>query len=145
VVYKNFNLKNYMNLRTKLRKIYHIRQRIAVSEKKMWDLEFLKNKMRAQREGFRQEYDRINELVDAATRRLDEEKQKKDKDQTIIDNLTKYKEKHQPDIEQLKMQIEGIDGQIEGADGKQGMDDVIDGYKTIIDLLKEWKKQVWSS
>ncbi len=129
-----------MSLFNRFRKKKHIKNQMSVLEKKMWDIEFLIEKTKAQREDFRNEYDRISELVDAATRRLEEEEKKEDKDKTIIDNLNKYKERYIPDLEQLKVQMEAIDSQIEG--GQNSFKETIEGYRTVIKMLKEWSKKI---
>ncbi len=48
----------------------HLRGKIVIIQKKIWDLEFLRGKLKAMREGFRVEYDALKERLDAASRRL---------------------------------------------------------------------------
>lgn len=108
-------------------------------KRKIWDVEFLREKMKMMREGFRVEYDRITEIVDAAKLRLKTEKENTDPDKTTCTNLENLIKRHEPDLEQLKKQMEGIDGQIEGP---QGLDEAIDGYRTVHGLLKDFKRKI---
>lgn len=117
----------------------HIDEKILVTQKKIWDLEFLREKMSAMREGFRIEYDRLSEQVDAATRRLAEENGKEDPDATIRANLTNLVDRYAPDIEQLKKQMEGIDNQVRG---QEGIEENIDGLHTVIGMLKEHRTKI---
>lgn len=117
----------------------HFADKILITHKKMWDLEFLREKMRMMREGFRMEYDRLREQVDAATHRLDVENAKEDKDATIQANLQRLIDRYTPDIEQLQKQMEAIDSQIEGP---EGVNENIDGLKTVIGLLEEYRKTI---
>lgn len=59
---------NYFLLRW--RKKRHCKRKMRVIEMKIWDLEFLKEKLLNMREGFRVEYDLIKEKVDASQRRM---------------------------------------------------------------------------
>lgn len=117
----------------------HLDEKTLVTQKKIWDLEFLLEKMGAMREGFRVEFDRLQEQVDAANLRLDEENKKEDPDATIRKNLTNLIERYTPDIEQLKKQIEGVDSQIHGPDG---IEENIEGLHTVIGMLREHRKKV---
>ena len=117
----------------------HIQGKIEVTQKKIWDLEFLKEKLKAMREGFRQEYDRLQEQVDAATLRLEVENKKEDADKTIVENLTKFKERIDPDIGQLKTQMAAVESQIEG---DNGVNQSIDGLRTVLGMLVEYKKTI---
>jgi len=64
---------------------------MSVIQRKIWDAEFLREKMGAMREGFRREYDRINELRDAEMRKMYKIKYKffycATKDEVKIENL----------------------------------------------------------
>tara|TARA_Y100001949_G_scaffold171282_1_gene173511 strand:+ start:838 stop:1221 length:384 start_codon:yes stop_codon:yes gene_type:complete len=123
----------------RFKKRKHYKRKIRVMYQKRWDLEFLKEKLKAMREGFRVEYDRIKEIIDAASVRLEEEKKKDKSDQKIVDSLTNLKKKQEPDIAQLKKQIEGIDGQIEGP---EGVNEKIESYRTVAALLKKHIKDL---
>ena len=52
----------------------HFKSRIKVLKKKIWDFEYLKYEMKSMREGFRMQYDRMREEMDACKRRLAGEK-----------------------------------------------------------------------
>ena len=125
----------------KLKKRLHYKDKIYVMYKKVWDLEFLKEKFKAMREGFRIEYDRIKEIDDAAKLKYEELKRqdRNEENQKIIDSMKRMREKNKPDIKQLEEQMASIDQQIEGQDG---VDEKIDSYRTVIALLKEHKKKL---
>lgn len=121
----------------------HYSRKIQVTKMKMWDVEFLREKMRMMREGFRVEYDRIKEIVDAATIRLAAEKEKQDPDKTICTNLENLIKRHEPDMQQFIKQMEGIDAQIEGPlEGQTSLNDTIDGYRTVMGLLRDFKRKL---
>ncbi len=126
------------------RKIAHYKKNISSVEKRIWDIEFILAKMKAQREGVRQEYDRIGEMLDAATRRMMDEQDKpaKEQDKGIIENLKKYKERFEPDLAQLKIQMDALDSEMEGTHEKEGIRGSIDGQRTIIEMLKLHMKSV---
>ncbi len=119
---------------TKNPKKKHYLSKIELHQKKIWDLEFLRDQQKAIRESFRQEYDKINESMDAATARLEVEKQKEDPDKTIVENMENLIKRITPDSAQLKTQMEAIDTQIEG---NGGINDLIDKQRMVIHLLQE--------
>lgn len=121
------------------KKLKHFDSKLEVTNKKIWDLEFLREKMNAMREGFRQDYDRLREQVAAATERLAVEDKKEDPDATIKKNLQNLIDRYTPDIEQLRSQMEGIDGQIEG---KDGVNENIEGLRTVQGLLREYMEKI---
>lgn len=129
-------------------KKWHVQDKIEVTQKKMWDLEFLKEKMKAMKEGFRMQYDRLKEESDAALLRTNVEKEKQEKaDKKIISNLDNLVSHHGKDIGQLKQQMDGIDSQINGELNEEtgqmvGIDPSIDGFRTVVSLLKEYKKKL---
>lgn len=123
----------------KQKKRKHLKGKIEIVKKKIWDLEFLLEKYKAMREGFRTEYDRIREQVDASQTRLAEELKKEDPDKTIKTNLEEMIKRFEPDMEQLKKQIDEIDGQIE-SDG--GVLSTIESYRTVIDLMNGYIKKI---
>ncbi len=135
------------------RKQKHFEEAIHNLEKKMWDTEFMVTKRREEREGYRTEYDRVNELLDAATQRLAVEKQKEDPDKTIVDTLEAKSKGATQDVEQLKTKMKQIDNEIEGYEfvdqdqpvRQQGLIETIDGYRTLIELVKKHIKTLWES
>jgi len=108
--------------------------------RKLWDVQFLREKMKAIREGFRIEHDRIKEIINGCNTRLEMEQNKPatEQDQKTIENLKANIEKLKPDLEQLEKQMQGIDGQVEG---QGGINESIDGFQTAIELLKEHRKK----
>lgn len=125
-----------------VRKKRYLKRKIKMSENSMWDIEFLRKKMQAMREGFRQEYDRLREMTVAAEQRLEAENKKEDPDKTIVTNLQNLIDKYKPDIEQLKTQMQAVDSQIQGTADETGLDGNVEGYRTVINLLKEDLKKV---
>lgn len=121
------------------RKRWHLKRKMEMTQKKIWDLEFLREKMRSVREGFRVEYDRIKEMLDAAERRIKQEREKEDPDRTIIESMERMKDRFEPDMKQLEEQMGSIDKQIEG---EGGINEGIEGFVTVLGLLKEYRKKV---
>ena len=119
----------------------HFKDKLWGVQRKIWDVEFLKDQYKLTREGFRAEYDRLKELEDAANVRIEAEKTKEDPDKTIIEQLTKLKERYDPDMGQLKKQMAQMDLLIEGPapEGSQNrpLNETIDGLRTVQSLLKE--------
>lgn len=62
-------------------------------------------------------------------------KTRKEVNQQLCTNLTGMIQRHGDDLTQLVKQMEGVDGQVEGP---QGVNEKIDGYKTAINLIKEY-------
>ncbi len=130
----------------------HFKEAIKNLQKKMWDTEFMVTKRREEREGFRTEYDRINEMMDAITQRLGEEQKKTDPDKTIVENLQNRSTNTQQDIDQLKLKMNQIDQEIDGYEyteqgqvvRQQGLLETIDGYRTLIDLVGKHIKTLWA-
>ena len=121
----------------------HIKNKIEICEKKMWDLEFLKEKLKAMREGFRQEYDRTGEIVAALEermKRLKERNQPGDDDEIGI--AKKKADETLTDRAQLQKQMEAVDSQIEGRGEEQGINEGISGYRTVIGLLQDYLKKI---
>ncbi len=117
----------------------HFKNKIDVTLRKLYDVEFLVEQYKLTREGFRSEYDRLKELEDAANVRIAQEKEKEDPDKTLLDNLKKLKERYAPDMAALKKQMETIDLQIEGPSpvGSSSLNETMDNLKTVIGLLRE--------
>ncbi len=127
------------------RKQKHFKEAVANLEKKMWDTEFMVTKRREEREGYRTEYDRLNEMLDAATARLAVEKQKEDPDKTISQSLQSKIDSTTQDVDQLKLKMGQIDKEIDGFEyeeqgqpiRQQGLIETIDGYRTLIELVRK--------
>lgn len=121
------------------KKKLHLKRKADWTLKKIWDWEFFREKLYETREGFRVEYDKINEMLDATKRRLEEEKKKEDPDPTIVRNLENLIKSHEPDIAQLKVQMEAIDKQVEE---EGGVNNTIKGYRGTLELLKEYERKI---
>lgn len=149
----------------------HIKQKIEISYKKMWDLEFLRLNLGETREGFRKQYDRMTEERQGYEIRIGKLKElcgdlypkaeaeilmrlslnpqeleahtaKTEITPDLAVAIEKVQEvrlceqriqSYDNDIAQLKEQMDGTDTQIQG-DG--GVNQTIEGYRSVIDLLK---------
>ncbi len=124
----------------------HFKKARTASYRKIWDLEFVKTQLKVMREEWRNQYDRLQEQIDAATLRLADEKKKVDPDKTICDNLRNLLDKYAPDIKELKSRMEGCDRQIVGYDDAEGhhegINDTIDGHRANIKLIEEHLKNL---
>ena len=122
-------------------KKWHFRNKLYSVYRRIADTEFLREEYKATREGFRREYDRLNELIDAANVRTKAEKEKEDPDKTIIEQLDKLKKRYEPDVDQLKKQMDNIDLLIEGpvpeGSPQQPVNAVLDNLRSVVVRLKE--------
>lgn len=128
------------------KKKQHFKKKLEGVQRRIWDVEFLRSEYKATREGFRTEYDRLKELQDAANVRIAAEKEKEDPDKTIIEQLTKLKERYDPDMEQLKKQMDNMDLLIEGpapaGSPQQPINTTLDGLRSVMVRLKEVIKKI---
>ena len=128
------------------KKKQHFKKKLEGVQKRIWDIEFLRSEYKATREGFRVEYDRLKELQDAANVRIASEKEKEDPDKTIIEQLEKLKERYDPDMQQLKKQMDNMDLLIEGpapeGSPQQPLNTTIDGLRSVMVRLKDFIKHV---
>ena len=122
----------------------HLKKKILVTKWKIWDIEFLRDQFKLTREGFRVEYDRLGELIDAANTRISQEKEKEDPDKTIMEQLENLKNRYEPDREKLKHQMATIDTQIEGPAPAGGscLNENIENLRTVVGLLQERIKKL---
>jgi phenylalanyl-tRNA synthetase alpha subunit len=124
----------------------HFKKKLEGVQKRIWDVEFLRSEYKATREGFRSEYDRLKELQDAANVRIASEKEKEDPDKTIIEQLTKLKERYDPDMDQLKKQMDNMDLLIEGpapqGSPQQPINTTLDGLRSVMVRLSEVIKKI---
>ena len=150
----------------------HYKAKILVTQKKVWDLEFLKDQYLLMREGFRNEYDSTKERIDALVSykdlitRMGMEKAKemmknpekvhealRDKAENIqlsqeerdtIETLEKDIKAKTEDTERLKKQMETLDMQMEGPlpAGQNCLNEQIEGLRTIGGLLKDKIKKL---
>lgn len=124
----------------------HFLGKVKLTKMKIWDLEFMVGQLKQLRDGWRQEYDRLQEQVDAATVRLADENKKEDPDKTIVGNLENLLTRYAPDIEQLKKNMDGIDRQIDGYDDTEGhhegMRDTIEAHRSNLLLISQFVKSL---
>lgn len=118
----------------------HYLGKINGTEEKIWDLEFLRVKLKAMREGFRMEHDKSKEMLDAYEKRLEAEKALPKQNEEMIKIAEASIAKLKPDVEQLVKQMEEIDKQL---DGPSGVTESIDSYRVVVGMLKEEFKKVW--
>ena len=103
--------------------------------------EIVKEGKKDVREGIRQEYDRIKELVDAANVRLKTEnsKNEQNRDKTVIDNLTKMKDKYSIDMGEMEKQIKELDKELDDVD--KTLNVRIEAGRAYINLVKKLLKK----
>lgn len=127
-----------MNKRTKF-----LNEEIKKIEKVMeilpFRFEILKVGKKDIREGVRQEYDRIKELVDAAIVRLAIENKKEKKETAVIDNFTKMKEKYEIDMKNMENQMKELDKEIEEVDATLNLK--VEAARSYIQLVKKLLKK----
>jgi len=112
----------------------HLNEKICIINQKLWDTEFLLTQMRAEREDIRMSYDRTRENLGQV-----KEKLKTEQDKKVITGLKKLVDKAEPDIENMMQQMKGIDEQTEG---REGINNTISGYRNVIKMLKDYKKDL---
>lgn len=119
----------------------HFQDKILLTRKKMWDLEFVRKQLKQLREEWRSQYDRLKEQEDAAVLRLEQERAKEDPDATIVANLENLIKRQTPDLEQFKKNMQAVDSRIEGGEGPEGHQDgineTLEGHRANLALLEE--------
>ena len=109
------------------------------AQKKIWEIEFLRENLKSMREGIRIQYDRVQENLDAAKIRQEMELKKEDPDKTIKESLQKSIDKFTLDSNQFLNQMQGLDAQIEG---EEGTNKGIESYHSVLQLLKDHIKKI---
>ena len=157
----------YWNI--KRRKIRHYKHKIDLTEMQIWDLEFLREKTKAVREGIRMDYDRINELngakklfrdlivvfgVNEASELLKvgpdksqaelekhkgEIKSLSENEQKALDALNSQIADFDKDVKQMQEQMDSFDGD---AGQINQINQKIEGYQTVKMLMKQYIKQL---
>ena len=117
----------------------HLKNKLLGNEKSLWDVDLLRNKYKAMREGIRLEYNRLQEREDGIIQRVKTEKEKDKPDKEILDGLQKAQDKVTPDIAQLKSQMGEIDTMI---DGEGGINEKTEEMRSIRELINETLKQL---
>lgn len=110
----------------------HFKDKLYITNQKIWDNEFLILQLREMREGFRREYDRIKEMVMGYTVRLE----KLPKDSEEIPQVQAQIEGLSKDLKQLEEQMDGVDAQ-----AKQS-EQAIEGYRQVITMLEKHLKNI---
>ena len=104
-------IRRYTNKSAK--RMYFIRE-YELAYRQIWKAEFFRESKKELREEIRREYDKAIEVLDASTRRLEEENKKEDPDKTMVENFQKIVEAKKKDISQFKEQIDHIDTEVKG-------------------------------
>jgi len=131
----------------KWRKKRHFAQQTRVSQSKLWDTEFLLAKAKAEREGFRMEYDRTGERLLQLEDKLRKERANNKPDKKIIKKLKAITDDLTKDHKQLKERMEALDKWIEGPlEAEDGTDKsikaIIEGQRSLVDLLNDYRKRL---
>lgn len=143
-----------MNILDRWYKKRHYKNKYLTNKKKAWDLEFLREQMREEREVYRQEYDRLSETMSGLEVRM---QKLNDLNETIgegmdrEEEIKKAKEAMQTTLDRragLIRFMDTIDKQIEGVDEpgddgvtivhKKGLTETIDDYQSLNGLLKNY-------
>lgn len=125
----------------RIRKKRHYRSKFWLKWGMIWDLEFLIRSLESSKEGYRVEYDRINEIIAAALVRITEEKGKEKPDKELMDSLQRLIDKHQPDADQLKKQMIAIDEEDPKVNIKMVKKAISSSYH-VLDELKDTIKKI---
>ena len=115
----------------------HYRKKMKVIRWKIWDTEFFREQLRQSREALRLEYDRLSEIIDACNVRIQREKESGNPKQDVIDNMETVIKKHEPDIKNLKSQMEGVDTEI-----VEKINPQVENLHVLIELLRKFVKKV---
>lgn len=134
----------------RLTKKKHYQNKIEVTYKKIWDMEFLRNQHKMNREGIRVEYDRQKEAIDAVETYVDlikyygvekakelmkdaekayqarHDDNKKEvtlaqEDKDMLESLEKEAKAKKEDLERMEKQMQSIDKMIDGPLGEGEM------------------------
>jgi len=132
----------------KRRRKNHFKLELLSRQRQLWNHEFLLAKARAEREGFRMEYDRMKERLEQVQQKLEMEREKKQQDTKILKNLKKLLRQLKPDVKQLEERLKALDVWIEGpkVDPDTGMDTSIkaamDSLRSVIEMLKDYRSKL---
>jgi len=149
----------------------HYKDKILITQKKIYDVEFLLSQYKLMREGFRVEYDRIKEELDAintykeliqsvgmekakelmknAEKAMEARNEKadyklNDEEKEVIQTMTNNAKGKEDDIARLKKQMETLDMQMDGPlpAGQTSVRQTIDNLKSVVDMLKDMIKSI---
>lgn len=149
----------------------HYKDKILVTKKKIWDVEFLLAQYKLMREGFRVEYDRIKEELDAvntykeliesvgmekakelmknAEKAMEARNEKSDyklndEEKEVVETMKKNAQGKEDDIARLKKQMETLDMQMDGPlpAGQQSVRQTLDNLKSVVSMLKDQIKSI---
>jgi len=104
-----------------------------------WQLEIVKIGKKDVREGIRQEYDRLKEIVNATEVKLEEEEKKEKKNDDMIKNLKSTRDKLQPDLLKMEEQMKELDKELGEVD--KTLQVKVEAGRSYIGLVKKLLKQ----
>lgn len=111
----------------------HFKMRLEQVQAQIWDLEFLREKLRKLREGIRKEYDRLKEKTEIMKNQL-----AGTSDENVKKQIQAEIDRFAPDLEQLLKQIGGLDAQIEQENNPQSVVSKIAALNTTRAMLKAY-------
>lgn len=125
-----------MFLRYKQKK--HTQTKIEITHKKIWDLEFMKAKLKGAREELRQEHDRYNEQIAGYNVRIEKlTERNQEGDQAEIKQCQDQLVRLNESLQQCLAQLTELDKQISG---QGGVEDSITAHRSLLNLLVDYKK-----
>lgn len=125
----------------------HYKQRLASTNKMIWDLEFKISKTKMIREDIREEYDSMNARKATVENQLKNwpKKQEEGERKRLEDQLVLIER----DLTRFKAQMEALDNEVYGAkksnenpDGIRGITQDIESYRELIEMLKDHIKSI---
>ncbi len=93
-----------------------IKRMNIIIEQLPYRMEVVKEGKKDVREGIRQEYDRIKELVDGANVRIAAEEKAGNKEGEVVKNLSSMRDKYEPDLKNMEDQLKELEKEIEEVD-----------------------------
>jgi chromosome segregation ATPase len=123
-------------------KVKYFRHRLRQSEYAIFDAEFHLEKLKQIREQIRVEYDRLNEQVIIAQKKLDEEKSKKERNVDVMGNIEKFLAEKGADLDQFKAQLAGIDAEINDDHTPKGALARLSAARAMREMLSSHLKKV---
>jgi chromosome segregation ATPase len=115
-------------------KVKHYKSQLEVIDRKIWDAEFHRDKLRKIRESVRKEYDRLNEKKNV----IEGQKEQVKDNAEAVKGIEQTVESLNVDLEQLGKQIAGLDNEIENEQNPQSIVNRIAALNATKTLLKAY-------
>lgn len=125
-------------------KVRYFKHKVRQAQFMVWDAEFNLEKLKQIREQIRMEYDRLNEQVIIAKKKLDEEKGKKERNMDVMGNIEKFIADKGADVDQMKAQLASLDAEINDDNTPKGALTRLSAASAMLDMLKSHLKKVKS-